>query len=207
MKEKSNKKLDKKGISLLFDISLVTVDRWIKSGILKESVTKLDNGRYLFDKELAIKEHNANKSSKMILQGGDNINSDKQNVAPVPLGIDEDEPLNDEDLGDSEEDLQELSLVQLEKKAKIKDLLIKAKDLQLKTIKVQEAEGLLINKEEANAALYNVASALKMHLLAIPSKCIDEIRATDNRSHALELLTKQIEKVLINIEDELLNEL
>ena len=207
MKEKSNKKLDKKGISLLFDISLVTVDRWIKSGILKDSVTKLDNGRYLFDKELAIKEHTANKSSKMILQGGDNINSDKQNVAPVPLGIDEDESLNDEDLGYSEEDLEELSLVEIEKKVKIKDLLIKAKDLQLKTIKVQEAEGLLINKADANAALYNVASALKMHLLAIPSKSIDSIRACNSRAEAMEILTKQLEKVLINLEDDLMNEL
>ncbi len=188
----------------LFDISRMTLSRWIKEGVLKECVTKLDNGTYLFDKDLAIKEHAANKSSKMVLQGGDNINTKKQNVAPVPCNIEDDE---DATMLQDEANLQELSLVQLEKKAKIKDLLIKAKDLQLKTIKVQEAEGLLINKEEANAALYNVASALKARLLAIPSKCIDEIRATDNRSHALELLTKQLEKVLINLEDDLMNEL
>ena len=198
------KSLKIKDMCALFDISRMTLSRWIKEGVLKECVTKLDNGTYLFDKDLAIKEHAANKSSKMVLQGGDNINTKKQNVAPVPCNIEDDE---DATMLQDEANLQELSLVQLEKKAKIKDLLIKAKDLQLKTIKVQEAEGLLINKEEANAALYNVASALKARLLAIPSKCIDEIRATDNRSHALELLTKQLEKVLINLEDDLMNEL
>jgi len=185
----------------------MTLSRWIKEGVLKDCVTKLENGTYLFDKELAIKEHAANKSTKMVLQGGDNITTQKQNVAPVNGNIEDDEDIEDATMLQDEAELQALSLVQLEKKAKIKDLLIKAKDLQLKTIKVQEAEGLLINKEEANAALYTVASALKMHLLAIPNKCIDSIRACDSRSEALEILTKQLEKVLIGIEDELTNEL
>lgn len=66
-------------------------------------------------------------------------------------------------------------------------------------MELEEKQNILVRKSEVEKALYAAGDELKKRLLSIPARCLDDIMAAPNKIEANNILTFEINQVLISI--------
>ena len=113
---------------------------------------------------------------------------------------------NSEDDSDNDDE-ENLSYTELLKKINIHPELGYSEVLRRREIigaaadkmKIEELQGTLVKRSEVEKALFAVGDELKKKLLSIPARCMEDILSAPNKVEANNILTFEINQVLISI--------
>lgn len=66
-------------------------------------------------------------------------------------------------------------------------------------MKLEEANGMLVRKDDVNKALYAIGDQLKKELLNLPNRITEDIRTANNKVEAMNIFTIELNQVLTQI--------
>ena len=169
-------KLSARAYSISREISLVGVVKAINSGRLAKSVTKLPNGRYQIDPDLADQEWQMNTDS------GKHGKTRSFNAPPPAL------PTADEP-GET--------LTYAEARAQHERFKSRLAELEVATI-----EGKLVNADEVKRESFRAARQVRDSLLNLPDRLAAELAAETNQFKVHQRLVKEIRRALEDLKFE-----
>ena len=76
-----------------------------------------------------------------------------------------------------------------------------AVDLQTSKLKLEVLQGSLVKKDLVERSLFAFGQQIREAIMAVPVKCVDDLRAAPTRVDALNVLTGELERVLLKLSE------